>query len=29
MKALVISCTLKLSPEQSNTEALAEVVIET
>ncbi len=28
MKALVISCTLKQSPERSNTEDLAEVVIE-
>ena len=27
MKALVINCTLKKSPERSNTEALAEVVI--
>jgi multimeric flavodoxin WrbA len=28
MKALVINCTLKKSPERSNTEALAEVVID-
>ena len=28
MKALVINCTLKKSPEKSNTEALAEVVID-
>ena len=28
MRALVISCTLKRSPERSNTEGLAEVVIE-
>ena len=28
MKALVINCTLKPSPEKSNTEALAEVVID-
>jgi multimeric flavodoxin WrbA len=27
MKALVINCTLKTSPEKSNTEALAEVVV--
>lgn len=26
MKALVINCTLKASPEKSNTEALAEVL---
>jgi multimeric flavodoxin WrbA len=26
MKALVVNCTLKASPEKSNTEALAEVV---
>jgi multimeric flavodoxin WrbA len=28
MKALVINCTLKKSPEPSNTEALAQVVID-
>lgn len=28
MKALVINCTLKPSPEPSNTEALARVVVE-
>jgi len=28
MKALVISCTLKRSPEESNTEALADVVVQ-
>ncbi|MGH2974983.1 MAG: flavodoxin family protein [Solirubrobacterales bacterium] len=28
MKALVINCTLKASPEKSNTEALAEIVAE-
>jgi multimeric flavodoxin WrbA len=27
MKALIINCTLKTSPEKSNTEALAEVVV--
>lgn len=26
MKALIVNCTLKASPEKSNTEALAEVV---
>jgi multimeric flavodoxin WrbA len=28
MKALILNCTLKASPEKSNTEALAEVVAE-
>jgi hypothetical protein len=28
MKALTINCTLKASPEKSNTEALADVVAE-
>jgi multimeric flavodoxin WrbA len=28
MKALIVNCTLKPSPEKSNTEALAEVVVE-
>jgi hypothetical protein len=28
MRALMLNCTLKLSPEVSNTEALARVVLE-